>query len=47
MPQEEGVGGFPSQRAQGARAGGRAAAPSWAGTGEQGEMAGGQEQTPA
>ena len=30
MPQEEGVGGLPSQRAQGARAGGKAAAPGWA-----------------
>lgn len=47
MLQEEGVGGLPSQRAQGARAGGTAAAPGWASPGEQGEMAGGQEQTPA
>lgn len=47
MLQEEGVGGLPSQRVQGDGAGGKAAAPGWASTGERGETMGGQEQTPA
>ena len=45
MLQEEGVGGLPSQRVQGDGAGGKAAAPGWASTGERGETMGGQEQT--
>ena len=34
-------------RVQGDGAGGKAAAPGWASTGERGETMGGQEQTPA